>query len=133
MEQGTDGPSTIGDGVKDFRDLLVWQKAHQLTLAVYRVTETFPRNEQYGLTTQLRRASSSIAANLAEGCGRNGDPELARFCVIAMGSASEWEYHILLARDLKLLNATDYTDLARDASEVKRMLTGLIQTLTADR
>ncbi len=132
MDQGADGPSTIGRDVKDFRDLQVWQKAHQLTLAVYRHTATFPRDERYGLTTQLRRASSSIAANLAEGCGRNGDAELARFCAIAMGSASELDYHLLLAKDLKLLTATDYAGLARDTSEVKRMLTGLIQKLIAD-
>jgi four helix bundle protein len=85
MEQGADGPSTISCGVKDFRDLQVWQKAHQLTLAVYRHTARFPGDERYGLTAQLRRSSSSIAANLAEGCGRNGDAELARFCSIAMG------------------------------------------------
>ncbi len=119
--------------MKDFRDLQVWHKAHQLTLAVYRHTARFPPQERYGLTTQLRRSSSSIAANLAEGCGRNGDAELARFCSIAMGSASELDYHLLLAKDLKLLNATDYAGLARDTSEVKRMLTGLIQKLTADR
>ena len=119
--------------MKDFRDLQVWQKAHQLTLDVYRLTATFPRAELYGLTTQLRRASSSIAANLAEGCGRNGDAELARFCSIAMGSASELDYHLLLARDLTLLNVPDYADLARQTTEVKRMLTGLIQKLTADR
>jgi four helix bundle protein len=119
--------------VKDFRDLQVWQKAHQLTLTLYRLTASFPRDERYGLTTQLRRSSSSIAANLAEGCGRNGDAELARFCSIAMGSASELDYHLLLARDLKLLNTTDYTELAQQATEVKRMLTGLLQKLTADR
>ena len=100
---------------------------------VYRHTARFPGDERYGLSAQLRRSSASIAANLAEGCGRNGDAELARFCSIAMGSASELDYHLLLARDLKLLNATDYADLARDTSEVKRMLTGLIQKLTADR
>ena len=121
MEQRADGPSTRGGGVKDFRDLQVWQKAHQLTLSVYRLTASFPREEQYGLMTQLRRASSSIAANLAEGCGRNGDAELARFCSIAMGSASELDYHLLLARDLTLLNATDYADLAQHTTEVKRM------------
>lgn len=119
--------------MKDFRDLQVWQKAHQLTLTLYRLTASFPRDERYGLTTQLRRSSSSIAANLAEGCGRNGDAELARFCSIAMGSASELDYHLLLARDLKLLNTTDYTELAQQATEVKRMLTGLLQKLTADR
>ena len=89
--------------MKDFRELKVWQKAHQLTLAVYRTTAAFPREELYGLTSQLRRAGSSIAANLAEGCGRNGDMEFARFCSMAMGSASELEYHLLLAKDLKLI------------------------------
>jgi four helix bundle protein len=132
MEQGTGGTSSV-DAVKDFRDLHVWQKAHHLTLAVYRLTASFPREELYGLTTQLRRSASSIAANLAEGCGRNGDAELARFCSIAMGSASELDYHLLLARDLVLLNATDYTELAQQTTEVKRMLTGLIHKLTADR
>ena len=123
----------VGCNVKDFRDLQVWQKAHQLTLTVYRLTASFPGDERYGLTSQLRRSSSSIAANLAEGCGRNGDAELARFCSIAMGSASELDYHLLLARDLKLLHVTDYAELARETTEVKRMLTGLIQKLTADR
>jgi four helix bundle protein len=119
--------------VKDFRDLQVWQKAHQLTLTVYRLTASFPQTERYGLTSQLRRSSASVAANLAEGCGRNGDAELARFCSIAMGSASELEYHLLLARDLKLLKVTDYTEIATQTTEVKRMLTGLLQKLTADR
>ncbi len=119
--------------MKDFHDLQVWQKAHQLTLIVYRLTASFPRDERYGLTTQLRRSSSSIAANLAEGCGRNGDAELARFCSIAMGSASELEYHLLLANDLNLIKATDYAQLAQQTTEVKRMLTGLLHKLTADR
>ena len=111
--------------MKDFRDLQVWQKAHQLTLMVYRLTASFPQTERYGLTTQLRRSSASVAANLAEGCGRNGDAELARFCSIAMGSASELDYHLLLSRDLNLLEMKDYTDLAERTSEVKRMITGL--------
>ena len=84
--------------MKDFHDLLVWRKAHALTLAVYRLTAGFPRAEMYGLTSQLRRSSSSIPANLAEGCGRSGDGELYRYCSIAMGSASETEYHLLLAQ-----------------------------------
>ena len=119
--------------VKDFRELKVWQKAHQLTLAVYELTATFPREELYGLTAQLRRAGSSIAANLAEGCGRNGDAELARFCSIAMGSASELKYHLLLARDLKLIKPKDYEALNQQATELKRMLTALMQKLIADR
>ncbi len=119
--------------MKDFHELKVWQKAHQLTLAVYQITAPFPREELYGLTSQLRRSCSSIPANLAEGCGRNGDAEFARFCFIAMGSASELEYHLLLARDLNLIKPNDYEDLAHRAIEVKRMLTALIQKLTADR
>jgi len=119
--------------VKDFHDLKVWQKAHQLTLVVYQLTANFPREELYGLTTQIRRSSSSIAANLAEGCGRNGDAELARFCWIALGSASELQYHLLLARDLSLIEAKVYQRLAQQTVEVKRMLTALLQKLKADR
>lgn len=118
-------------GVKDFRELKVWQKAHELTLGVYQVTASFPREELYALTTQMRRASSSIAANLAEGCGRNGDAELNRFCSIALGSASELQYFLLLARDLHLLAGGDYDRLAEKTTEVKRMLTGLVQKLKA--
>ena len=122
-----------GYAVKDFRELKVWQKAHELTLVVYQLTATFPREELYGLTTQLRRSSSSIAANLAEGCGRNGDAEFARFCSFAMGSASELEYHLLLARDLKLIQPKKYEELASRATELKRMLTALLHKLNADR
>ena len=122
-----------GVGVKDFRELKVWQKAHELTLAVYRVTASFPREELYGLTSQLRRASASIAANLSEGCGRNGDAEFARFCSIAMGSASELEYHLLLAKDLNLFKSGEYEELAPRTTELKRMLTALLQKLMADR
>ena len=89
--------------MKDFRKLKVWEKAHHLTLALYPVTASFPRDEVYGLASQIRRAASSIPSNIAEGCGREGDPELARFCIIARGSATELEYQLLLARDLKLI------------------------------
>lgn len=119
--------------MKDFRELKVWQKAHELTLAVYRISATLPREELYGLSSQLRRSSSSIAANLAEGCGRNGDAEFARFCSLAMGSASELEYHLLLAKDLRLISIADYEPLAARVTEVKRMLAALLQKLIADR
>src|SRR5919201_1444271 len=115
--------------VKDFHELKVWQEAHQLTLAVYQVTASFPREELYGLTSQLRRCSASIPANLAEGCGRNGDAEFARFWSIAMGSASELEYHLPLARDLKLIKPNNHAELSQRATELKRMLTALIQKL----
>ena len=118
--------------MKDFRQLKVWEKAHQLTLEVYQVTVRFPREETYGLTSQIRRASSSICANLAEGCARNGDAELARFCSIARGSASELEYHLLLARDLHYLQTSDHEKLAAETTEVKRMLTALMQKLIAE-
>ena len=98
--------------MKDFRELKVWQRAHELTLAVYQVTASFPREELYGLTAQMRRASSSIGANLAEGCGRDGGAELNRFCSIALGSASELQYFLLLAKDLHLLAGGDYDRLA---------------------
>ena len=94
--------------MKDFRQLKVWEKAHLLALAVYPITARFPREETYGLTAQIRRAACSIPSNIAEGCGGDGDAELARFCVIARGSATELEYQLLLARDLKLLQPDDY-------------------------
>ena len=119
--------------MKDFRELEVWEKAHQLTLAVYKATQTFPQDELYGLTRQIRRSCASIPANIAEGCGRSGDAELARFLQIAMGSASELEYHILLARDLRLLNSLAYERLASDVTEVKRMLASFIKKLNTDR
>jgi four helix bundle protein len=118
--------------VKDFRQLKVWQRAHQLTLEIYRTTASFPRSEAYALTPQIRRAAVSIPSNLAEGCGRNGDAELARFCNIASGSASELEYQILLARDLKLIKPEDYELLAQQITEIKRMLTVFVQRLTAE-
>ena len=111
----------------------MWQKAHELTLAVYETTSCFPREELYGLTSQLRRACSSIPANLAEGCGRNGSAEFARYCSIAMGSASELEYHLLLAKDLNLITPKDHIELSQCATELKRMLTGLFQKLRTDR
>src|SRR5881628_2094988 len=97
--------------------------------AVYHATESFPRDETYGLTSQLRRAASSIPSNIAEGCGRNGDAELARFCIIASGSATELEYQLLLARDLKLLQPNDYETLSQQTVEIKRMLTILVLKL----
>lgn len=118
--------------MKDFRNLKVWQKAHQLVLSLYPVTASFPRQEVYGLASQIRRAASSIPSNIAEGCGREGDPELARFCVIARGSATELEYQLLLARDLKLIQPQDYEKLSAQTVEIKRMLTVLVQKLTAE-
>ena len=118
--------------MRAFRELKVWEKAHELTLDVYRATVGFPRDELYGLTSQLRRASSSIPANIAEGCGREGAGDFGRFLQIAAGSASELEYHLLLAHDLKLLSTPDYIRLIGGVTQVKKMLTALMQRLKAD-
>jgi four helix bundle protein len=119
--------------LKDFRKQKVWQKGHRLTLEVYKVTEGFPKDELYGLTAQIRRSCASIPANIAEGCGREGEAELARFFQIAMGSASELEYHLLLARDLKFLDDHDYKRLSGGTTEIKQMLSSFIKKLKADR
>ena len=117
--------------MRDFKGLKVWEKAHHLTLAIYQTTASFPRDELYGLTSQVRRCSASIAANIAEGCGRSGDSEFARFLHIALGSATELEYHLLLARDLEFLPSSEHERLAREVFEVQRMLTALILNLKA--
>jgi four helix bundle protein len=119
--------------MRDFRNLQVWEKAHQLTLAVYKATAAFPQTELYGLTSQIRRASTSIPANIAEGCGRDTEAELRRFMHIATGSASELEYHLLLAHDLGFLPSAIYTDLHTSVTEIKRMLTSFTKKLKADR
>ena len=118
--------------MQDFRNLTVWQKAHMLALDVYKSSATFPREEMYGLTSQMRRSSVSIGANIAEGCCRKGDCELGRFLQIAMGSASELEYEVLLAHDLSMLMGADYSRLSREVVEIKRMLAALMRRLRSD-
>ena len=92
----------------------MWTKSHGLTLAVYKATQRFPKDELFGLASQIRRSCTSIAANIAEGCGRNSEGELARFLEIAMGSASELEYHLLLSFDLGLLSKSDFEQLSTE-------------------
>ena len=112
--------------MQDFRKLKVWEKGHALTLAVYRASTAFPKTETFGLTSQMRRSASSVPTNIAEGCGRGSDPDFSRFLQIAMGSASELDYQLLLARDLSYLAETAYLQLCQEVSEVKRMLAALI-------
>ncbi len=119
--------------MRNYRNLLVWEKAHRLTLTVYKVTLSFPVDERFGLVSQIRRASASIGANLAEGCGRRSDGEMARFVQIAMGSGAELSYHFLLARDLSFMRSVDYESLSADLSEVLRMLSSLSARLKAAR
>jgi len=118
--------------VQNFRNLKVWEKAHKLTLGIYKSSKRFPKDETYGLTSQMRRASVSIGANIAEGCCRGGDTDFARFLQMAAGSASELEYHLLLAHDLEILEIADYEQLSGQAKDVKRMLASLMQRLRAD-
>ena len=99
--------------MKDFKDLRVWSKAHSLTIDVYKATRPFPKEELFGITSQMRRAASSIGANIAEGTGRKSDGELTRFLHIARGSAAELEYHLLLAHDLDLLSEAVHSLLGR--------------------
>jgi four helix bundle protein len=115
--------------MKDFRALSVWRKAHDLTLAMYRITAWYPFEERFGLTGQTRRSAVSITSNIAEGCGRGSDPDpdLARFLQIAFGSASELDYQILLGHDLGFMNSAEHDALQSSLAEVKRMLASLIQ------
>ena len=115
--------------MEDFKDLIVWGKAHELALSIYQRTRTFPKDEMYGLTSQIRRASASIGANIAEGCGRRSDPEMRRFIQIARGSASELECHLLLARDLQFLPREEFVVLEAKVFEIQRMLASLVQRL----
>ena len=115
--------------MRNYRDLQVWNKAHALTLELYRISQRFPREEIYGITSQLRRAAVSIGANLAEGCGRRTSSELARFVRIAMGSASELDYHLLLSRDLGFMAADEFTRASSALIEVRKMLTSFLNSV----
>ena len=119
--------------MKDFRDLKVWEKAHALALTCYEVTVKFPKQEMFGLVSQIRRAGGSIPANIAEGCGRRGNGEFHRFLQMAMGSASELEYHLLLSKDLRFLDYADYDRLELQVTEIKRMLAALIRKIDVER
>jgi four helix bundle protein len=115
--------------MQNFKKLQVWEKSHDLTLKIYGVTSQFPREEIYGLTSQIRRACASIPTNIAEGCGRASSADFARFLQIAMGSASETEYLVLLAHDLKYLTADQHTELIDATIRVKKMLTALLKNV----
>ncbi len=115
--------------MRDFKDLKVWQKAHGVALDVYRCTGTFPKHELFGPASQIRRCAGSIGANLAEGCGRQTDGEFSRFVQISMGSASELEYHLLLAHDLNYLTCEQHARLQTEVTAVRKMLASLHQTV----
>jgi four helix bundle protein len=112
--------------MQNYKDLKVWEKAHHFTLKVYEVTKLFPKEEIYGLTSQLRRSASSIPANIAEGCGKNTQADFAKFLNIALGSTNESEYYLLLSKDLRYLSEVSFTELFQSINEVKAMLIALI-------
>jgi four helix bundle protein len=118
--------------MQDFKQLKMWSKAHSLTVKVHSSTKTFPKDELYSLTSQMRRSASSIPTNIAEGCGRGSDSDMARFIQIAMGSACELEYQLILSKDLNYLIQSDYELLTNDVQEVKRMLASFLKKLRAD-
>jgi four helix bundle protein len=115
--------------MQDFKDLKAWQKSHSMTLRTYAETAIFPPAELFGLTSQMRRAASSIPANIAEGCCHGGGPTFARHLRIALGSAGELEYYAILAGDLKFLSKNASTELIASAIEVKKILTGLLKAV----
>ncbi|MCF7688658.1 MAG: four helix bundle protein [Cephaloticoccus sp.] len=119
--------------VKNYRDLAIWERSHALTLKVYAVTNAFPKDELFGLTSQIRRAVVSIPANIAEGCGRDSDAELKRFLDIAHGSASEVEYFLILTKELGYMPMIEAEALSTEIGQIKRMLGAFSRKLKADR
>jgi four helix bundle protein len=115
--------------IKSFQDLEVWRKAQSLVLAVYKATNTFPRSEQFGVVSQLRRAAYSIPANLAEGYGRRSTKEFLQFLAIANGSAEELRYFLILSKDLRYLSPQDLTAFDREITSIVQMLAALTRSL----
>lgn len=112
--------------MQNYKELKVWDKSHQLTLKVYKMTARFPKEELYSMTSQSRRCVSSIPANIAEGRGKNSQKDLGNFLNIALGSANETEYFLLLARDLNFLHSEEHDQLNDNVNEIKAMLISLI-------
>jgi four helix bundle protein len=115
--------------MRDFHQYKVWSRGHQLALSIYKETKSFPKEELFGLTSQIRRASMSIPFNIAEGCGRRSDAEFAYYLNIAAGSASEVEEELLLAYDLEFLDKESYLPLDKEVKEIKAMLSKLIDSI----
>jgi four helix bundle protein len=117
--------------MKNFRDLKVWKKSHELAIDIYSESKLFPKEELFGITSQLRRAGLSIPTNIAEGCGRGSDSDFARFIQIAFGSASEVEYLIFFCKELKFIQDNNYTKLNDDIVGIKKSLMALLKKLRA--
>ncbi len=117
--------------MRDYKKYLVWAKSHQLTLDVYKTMTIYPRDEIFGLVSQMKRSSSSIPTNIAEGCGRSSDKDFCRFLYFSFGSANELEYQIILSIDLNFITPENGQNLLLQIEEVKKMLNGLISKLNS--
>ena len=115
--------------MRNFQELIIWQKSHQLTLNIYSISASFPKVEIYGLVSQMRRSSSSIPTNIAEGCGRNSNPEMRRFLIISTGSCSELEYQLILSKDLNYIQGTVYKELSESVVEIRKMIYSFIKNI----
>jgi len=118
--------------MQDYKKLIVWQKSHALSLMIYKITENFPKHELYGLVSQIRRATVSIATNIAEGTGRNSKPDFSRFLQIAYGSSSEVEYLLFLSAELNYVSLDITNKLNNDLQEIKKMLASLQKRLKSE-
>jgi len=115
--------------VQDYRKLQIWQRSHQVTLTVYRLTSAFPAEEKFGLVSQMRRSAASIPTNIAEGSGRGSNADFVRFLYIAMGSAAELDYQLLLSNELGFMAEKDYNAISSELGEIQRMINAFIRRL----
>lgn len=115
--------------MRNFRKYKVWEQGHTITLKTYKTTQDFPKSEEFGIKSQMRRASYSIPSNIAEGCGRESDAEFKRFLIISQGSASELEYFLILAKDLGYINEKTYQEMDNEVNKTKRGLNNLVNKI----
>ncbi len=115
--------------MRNFQELTIWQRSHLLTLRIYSFTKKFPKEEMFGIVSQMRRSSASIPTNIAEGCGRNSNPEMKRFLIMATGSSSELEYQLILSRDLQYLSETSCNELQNEIIVIRKMIYSFIKNL----
>ncbi len=115
--------------MRNFRELQIWQKSHQFTLKTYLFTKNYPKEELFGLTSQMRRSSASIPTNIAEGCGRNTNPDFKRFLVIASGSSAELEYQLILSKDLDYISELTFNKLEKELIEIRKMIHSFIKKI----
>ncbi|MDA0578406.1 MAG: four helix bundle protein [Verrucomicrobia bacterium] len=115
--------------MRDYRKIVAWQRGHALALRIYRITQEFPRNEQFGITSQLRRAASSVPANIVEGSARDTQPDYLRFLIVARASLKEVEYFLLLARDLGYMPTPEYDETGQEINKAFAAISGLIKAV----